>query len=167
MGIPSYMRNAMPSTALSAAAVCSACAAAGQHIPQRVTMLEGAAATQVLSQCSRRSPVRGSGLFGPTSAEAEMVDRAVAGAKSPPPSVHDVPDLRRLYAVELVGIVRGGTRVLYANYYPLAMQEGVKTMPARATVVCDGGPSFFGAEVDAKTGRLIDIDHNGGKEASR
>jgi hypothetical protein len=157
MGNCFQMRNVIVMISI----VCSACAANGQHIPRRVTMLEGSAATEALSQCSRRSPTRGSDLFTPSGEQADMVDRAVAASKSPPPGVRDLSDLRRLYAVELVGIVRGDARAIYANYYPLAMQEGVKTMPARATVVCDGGPSFFGAEVDAATGRLIDLSFNG------
>lgn len=69
--------------------------------------------------------------------------------------------IRRNYAVEVIGMVHLGRRFVYGSYYPLAMQDGIKEAPAGPTIVCDGGPTFFGVEIDAATGRTTHIAFNG------
>jgi len=137
-----------------ALAALTAVAGANTGPPQRTTMLTGKAAAEVMKQCSRSVPARGQGLFRPTAAQIAMLDHAAAARSGK-------ADIGRTYAVEVVGTVRGGRRFVYGNYYPISLQDGVKFAPSTPTVVCDGGPQFFGIEVDAATGRLTHAAFNG------
>jgi len=132
-------------------------------VPRRVTILTGTAAAEALQQCSRPSPLKGTGRFKPTAAQIAMLDRAatIAPRRGRGTGLRTVAQVRRKYAVEVVGIVRGRERTVYGNYYPLSLQEGQKTASPHATVVCDGGRTFFGIEIDATTGRTLSMEFNG------
>jgi hypothetical protein len=56
--------------------------------------------------------------------------------------------------------VRGGKRFIYGNYYLLSMQEGMKNIVV-PMIVCDGGASFFGVEMDVAKGVVTAFDTNG------
>lgn len=131
--------------------------------PQRATVLTGKAMSEVLKQCSRAAPLKGEGWFKPTTAQIATLDRLAATkltGRTGVPKIRTGAELTRRYAVEVVGIVRGGRRFVYGNYYPLSMQEGMKDAPV-PMVVCDGGASFFGIEMDATRGVVTQFDTNG------
>lgn len=142
----------MTAYALTALAALGAMVAGGP--PQRVTVLAGDAARSVMRQCSRPTPPPGQGSFRPTPAQIAMLDRAAAARIRQ-------ADIVRRYAVEVVGTVRAGRHLVYGTYYPITMQDGVKEAPSTPTVVCDGGPRYFGVEVDAATGALTHYAANG------
>jgi hypothetical protein len=148
---------------LALAAILPVPAAASAGPPTRTTVLSGRAARDVLRQCSRPAPAAGTSFFRPGRAEIDSLDRAVSSSRSASLAVgaRSLSGLRSGYAVEVVGIVRSGRRFVYGNYYPLQMQDGVKSAPSSPTVVCDGGSRFFGAEIDAGSGRLVHIAFNG------
>lgn len=148
--------------ATAAAAFCIATPTSAKQ-PSRVAVLTGKMAQQVLHQCSRSTPSAGVPLFTPKRSHVEALDRAVASSRDRrlPKDARTVADLRRSYAIEVVGISRSGRRFVYGNYYPLVLQEGMKEAPTTPTIVCDGGASFFGAEIDAATGHLTHLAFNG------
>lgn len=61
---------------------------------------------------------------------------------------------------QYIGIVRGGRRVIYGNFFPNAPGERAQWRQA-PVIVCDGGPVFFGVEFDADRGVILDIEFNG------
>jgi len=150
-------------TILAAAAACLTADAAPASPPARATVLTGTAARDVLHQCSRSTPEAGTSFFAPAPVEIDRLDRAVSSSRVRrlPPGAGTLRTLKTTYAVEVVGIVRSGQRFVYGNYYPLSMQDGVKSAPGTATAVCDGGPRFFGAEIDAVSGHITHMDFNG------
>lgn len=145
----------MPATPIMAAA------------PQRVTVFTGSAAPEMLRQCSRGAPKAGTGWFRPSVAEISRLDRATVvelakpGAPRDRAKIDGLASLRRGYAVEVVGIVRDGRRYVYGSYLPMMFQEGVKEAATHPTIVCDGGPTLFGVEIDARTGRVTHVAFNG------
>lgn len=144
-------------------AIMAMTASASAARPQRAVTLTGKAMTEVLKQCSRVAPIKGEAWFKPTAAQIATLDRLAAAKLNGHGGITKVggaAELKRRYAVEVVGIVRGGRRFVYGNYYPLSMQEGMKDAPV-PMVVCDGGASFFGIEMDAARGVVTQFDTNG------
>jgi hypothetical protein len=66
---------------------------------------------------------------------------------------------------QYVGIVRGGRRFIYGNFYPRRSDADIgfaaPDWRTRPTSICDGGAVIFGAEYDVGTGRFTQIDFNG------
>ena len=63
---------------------------------------------------------------------------------------------------QYVGIVRGGRRYIYGNYFPADGPNHFNAMwREEPMVVCDGGPRFFGAEFDVAAKRITHLDFNG------
>lgn len=154
--------SSLPRPALPLVASLCMATAAMAIPPARTTILSGQSASDVLRQCSRPAPSRGSGFFRPDDRQIVALDRtASAASRRRLSDARDLQSIRRNYAVEVIGIVRAGHRFVYGNYYPLMMQDGMKDAPVGATVVCDGGPRLFGVEIDASTGRLTHIAFNG------
>lgn len=149
--------------AIAAVAACVAAGTATAGPPMRTTVLSGKAAREVLRQCSRPTPEAGTAFFRPMPTQIDRLDRAVVSSRNGrlPAGARTLRGLRSGYAVEVVGIVRSGRRFVYGSYYPLSMQEGLKSASTSPTIVCDGGSRFFGAEIDAGTGRLVHIAFNG------
>jgi hypothetical protein len=148
--------NAVPTSAQEQTAALTADAA----------VLPGSKAALLLNQCSRASPPEGDATWQPTGADIAALESALPAAlrSEPRASGQDwsrVPqDWRRQY----VGIVRGGRRFVYGNFYPREADNYAQD-PDRwrhePVVVCDGGPAFFGAEWDVEAGRLTHLAFNG------
>ena len=51
------------------------------------------------------------------------------------------------------GVFRKGRRHLYVDFARLPMKNGFS--------VCDGGSSFFGIEIDSRSGTIVTLDTNG------
>ena len=155
--------NRCISIMLAALATSMSADAASAERPTRTTILSGKAAREVLRQCSRPTPEAGTAFFRPVPTQIDTLDRAVITSRNGqlPAGARTLRGLRSGYAVEVVGIVRSGRRFVYGSYYPLSMQEGIKSASKSPTIVCDGGSRFFGAEIDAATGRLVHIAFNG------
>jgi len=155
--------NRSISIVLAALATSMSAGDASAGPPTRTTVLSGKAAREVLRQCSRPTPEAGTAFFRPVATQIDRLDRAVVSSRNArlPVGARTLRGMRSGYAVEVVGIVRSGRRFVYGSYYPLSMQEGLKSASTSPTIVCDGGSRFFGAEIDAATGRLVHIAFNG------
>lgn len=62
---------------------------------------------------------------------------------------------------QYVGVARGGRRLIYGNYFTINHEDDVGEWHSRPMVICDGGPSSFGAEYDFAAKRITRIDFNG------
>lgn len=126
---------------------------------ERVSVLDGRNGSDLYRQCSRAAPAAGRTIFRPTPREIDGLERAVISRNR---TVRSLDALRSGWRVEVAGTVRNGRRFVYGNFLPVV--EGEKVVPVRRpTIICDGGPRLFGAEMDVRTGRLTHYAGNGSR----
>lgn len=117
----------------------------------------------MLNQCSRSSPALGEGTWQP--AEADVVDMEMllpsALAEAPEAQGFDFSDVLGRWQRQYVGVVRGGKRFIYGNFFPLHPDDEFAALRERPMIVCDGGPAFFGAEYDVDADRISHLSFNG------
>ncbi len=133
-----------------------------------VTILDSVQARMIVSQCSRPSPGPVTAYWMPTPAEVAVADAAVMralAAVSPDSASPDTGSYQpRAYRRQYAGLVRGGERILYVNGIAVAAamaQDDTSAWRRRASVACDGGGMFFGAEYDPATRRVGALHFNG------
>ena len=143
--------------------------AAPGNLPPDTTVLAAPPAGFLLPGCSRPTGGVVEGGWDPGDVEISRVERAVAaklaelatrpgyspGTELPDPLSFEVNDTR--WQREVVGIVRGGRRIVFINYLPSDIEVLEEFMP---TKVCDGGPPFFAAEYDVADAAIIHLAFN-------
>jgi len=138
-----------------------------QTVPQTGGMVIFAPrrAAELLHQCSRSTPKRDKGGWTPSVAD---IARFEAKLSSTLPRVRMVPDSRKKlegapkgWIRQYVGIVRGGKRYIYGNFAPASIDDYHAARRKIPIAVCDGGPSFFGAEYDVQKDAISDLGFNG------
>ncbi|MGE3691653.1 MAG: hypothetical protein AB7F98_09760 [Novosphingobium sp.] len=156
-----------------------ACAPAGSvaGLPEGAYVLAGEQANLLLQQCSRGTPAKGESTFQPEASDITAMEGALAEAlanrsqyapgtgmrNAPQPSQPDFAHAPQGWKRQFLGIVRGGRRYIYGNYFPAAdFPGGRQPDPATSAVmVCDGGPAFFGAEWDVAARQFTHLAFNG------
>lgn len=144
-------------------AACGA-APAGPALPADAVVLPGAAVAGLLRQCSRATPELGEATWQPGAADVAALEAALPGALRAEAAGRDWSrfpgDWRRQYG----GIVRGGRRFVYGNFYPREADHYARD-PDRwrhePVMVCDGGAAFFGVEYDVAARRFTHFGFNG------
>lgn len=131
--------------------------AAAAPMAGQVTTFVGKDAVRLLAQCSRSAPQAGDRFFRPDAAAIAALERAVAARD---PGVGGIGGLRRGWVLEATGIVRNGRRHVYGSFTPSRFHAAATTHDV-PTVICDGGPTIFGAEIDLGTGRITHWAANG------
>jgi len=117
---------------------------------------------RTLRQCSRATLGPGESYWTATLDDVRRADRAIAGyfaAHRPPRALERWPalsDLDRQY----LGVVRHGHRTVYVSYLPAA-PPGNDEWRRHPPDICDGGPAYFGAEIDLESLRVIQIAFDG------
>jgi hypothetical protein len=168
--------------AASLALLASACTPNPSALPADAVILPGNQAELALDQCSRSSPALGEASWQPEAADIVALEAALPAALAasnlsaieerlrarpevgtPNPSDPDWATAPRGWQRQYVGIVRGGRRFIYGNFYPHRpdddrLMPDWRTAPVR---VCDGGPVFFGAEYDVEARRFTHVAFNG------
>jgi hypothetical protein len=154
------MRLPLLALALSGAALM---AASPQMIlsPDAVVMPPSKTAA-LLRQCSRQTPPPGSAGWMPRMADIVALERSL------PKALHaQSPDKNQNWLSapagwrrQYVGMIRGGKRLIYGNFFPKRTDEGNgwRSVPM---IICDGGPVFFGVEFDVQTQRFTHLAFNG------
>ena len=90
------------------------------------------------------------------------VDRSIDRTQHP----NGAPDWSKApqgWRRQYVGLVRGGRRFLYGNFYPRSADEyrqDPDQWRREPVMVCDGGPAFFGVEYDVESGRFTHFGFN-------
>lgn len=122
-------------------------------------ILPEAAIEQMLNQCSRGTPDKGDAAWLPTEAEIARVDAAMPEVLTT--AGHD--EAAAAFASRLrqyVGIVRGGRKFVYVNVADKQMAQGLDWR-STPIIVCDGGSTFFGVEIDVETLKITHFSSNG------
>lgn len=116
----------------------------------------------LFNQCSRGVPPPGQAQWTPTRADIDAFEAALPEALSKQPEAKEVNFANLLigWRRQYVGTVRGGRRFIYGNFFPADI-ESVEKWQSAPTLVCDGGPSFFGAEFDVASRQVSHLDFNG------
>jgi hypothetical protein len=151
----------------------AACGAAERPLPPDAAILPGSAVAAMLHQCSRLAPAPGEGRWTPEAADIARLEAALPAAVRdraeirrshyrPDPDWARVPEgWRRQY----VGLVRGGRRFIYGNFFPrrdaVAVAFPIPDWRTEPSQICDGGAVFFGAEYDVEAGGFTQIAFNG------
>jgi len=69
------------------------------------------------------------------------------------PENFEKADWRSLWSRNYFGFTRKGHRFLYIDFAPRRYRDGFG--------MCDGGPAYFGIEIDAGSGSILDLQANG------
>ena len=135
----------------------------GDHASNNRVILPGIDATELLKQCSRDAPAMGEKAWVPTDAEVDALEKALPAALAASSQGRKVnfSALLEKWQRQYVGIIRGGTRYIYGNYFPAEMHGDILEWRKAPLVACDGGPKFFGAEFNVSSGRVTRLDFNG------
>jgi len=131
------------------------------------TVLHAAEARKALHQCSRPDIVGVTGLWDPPKEAVQQLESdlphlaQLASTKKQglPESIGDPKISHRQY----VGVVIGGQHYIYINAWPadeFAQEQGDGWLRS-AAIVCDGGPSSWGALYDPLTGEFSHLEGNG------
>lgn len=141
---------------LAVAIVATACHAA-DALPKGVYVLGPKAIPTIFGQCSRSTPEKGIGSFTPLAKDIELLEKALPAALAVAKPNENWANFPGAWDREYVGIVRGGKRFIYGNYVVSDPRVHVE----RPTIVCDGGPPYFGAEWDVEDRRISHLAFNG------
>jgi len=151
----------------------TACGAASPPLPEDAVILPGSAAAEMLHQCSRQAPAPGEGSWTPGAEDIARLEAALPAAvrgraeigRSHYPSDPDWARVPQGWQRQYVGIVRGGRRFIYGNFFPrprdVVSGLGTSDWRTRPASICDGGAIFFGAEYDVEAGRFTQLAFNG------
>ncbi|HEX4736955.1 MAG TPA: hypothetical protein VH331_05275 [Allosphingosinicella sp.] len=153
----------------------AACSAESARLPDGAVILDGKMARAVLQQCSRDVPAIGEATWQPDAQQIRDLEAALPRAlksdrtpgnpylygpaytKAGPDWSKAPSDWRRQY----VGLIRHGRRFIYGNFFPERDSEEFRNWKTEPALICDGGPSFFGAEYDPNSGRFTHFAFNG------
>jgi len=101
----------------------------------------------------------------PTSDDVDELEAALPRAISQTRQARQVNfnHLLERWRRQYVGIVRGGARFIYGNFFPTDTGDDFQRgwWPKQKVLACDGGPRFFGVEFEVSTRRITRIDFNG------
>ncbi|HEY1992611.1 MAG TPA: hypothetical protein VGH71_09140 [Gammaproteobacteria bacterium] len=148
--------------ALAAAPAMSAPPGVGGPMKTRsVYIFPGPQGAGLLKQCSRKVPQDVSDYWTPTDEQVAALKSALElylrqhSADGGDVLSHPLDT----YHGQYVGIVSGGKRLIYGNFYiHRADWLHEDTQPVG---VCDGGRSFFGVVFDPASNKIVDVAFNG------
>ena len=135
-------------------------------LPAEAVILPGDQIKALLGQCSRGTPEAGEASWQPGAGDIVALEEALpaALAASPGRRSGDWSRFPQGWRRQYVGIVRGGRRFVYGNFYPASVDEYASDSGRwrrEPVVVCDGGSVFFGAEYDVEARSFTQLDFNG------
>ena len=162
------------------ALLVSACTSGASALPSDAAILPDNQAALILRQCSRDSPAPGEASWQPEAADIAALEAALPAAldasrvreieetlRARPeagtayPGDPDWAAAPRGWRRQYVGIVRGGRRFIYGNFYPHRSEDDVPDWRTAPVMICDGGPVFFGVEYDIGSRRFTHLAFNG------
>ena len=154
------MRWRTPVTLLLLLASCGS--ANRQPVINRV-ILPASAASHMLEQCSRDAPIMDGKAWQPTDDDVDAMEAILPKVLAGLPQAREVDysGLLGKWQRQYVGLVRGGRRFIYGNYFPVEPTNELDQWRKQPMIVCDGGLRYFGAEFDLAAKRLTRIDFNG------
>lgn len=138
------------------------CAAAAA-LPADAVVLPGSAVATIFQQCSRGAPAPGEASWQPGEDEIAALEAALPAALAARPEGRELADAPNGWLRQYVGIVRGGRRFVYGNFFPRSVTHygDAGRWRREPVMVCDGGPAFFGIEYDVENGTFTQLGFNG------
>ena len=130
-------------------------------MPAGAYVLAGDKIASMLEQCSRQTPEVGEGSWTPGAADIRALEALLPAALAKRWPDRDWSGFPDKWARQYVGILRGGRRLLYGNFVPRDVAGEAPGVEHEAIIICDGGPSFFGAEYDVSGGTITHLAFNG------
>lgn len=152
------MKRILPVLLLLAAAPACAETRLYQFDPMVRYILPVEKGEQLLHQCSRPAPENVTEFWQPTAEEITQLEFALPeyllklDEKAAPPG--------GIYARQYIGIVTGGNRLIYGNYFYVRNSD-TADRSAEPAIVCDGGPYFWGLVYDPASKEFKDLELNG------
>ena len=150
------MKSKYPSTKIFSLFLLSSffflsCLSAKDSKPSNFVILSGESSKIVFQQCSRPSVTKVEKLWTPTENQIASFEKALENF------VKDKSFLD--YNKQYAGFIREGKKYIYLN--ALKNYKNDDTWKKQASVVCDGGQSFFGAEYEVEKNAIIHFNCNG------
>jgi hypothetical protein len=141
----------------------ASCGSANRQPVVNRVVFPASAAPDMLKQCSRDAPKMDTKAWQPTDADVDAMEAILPRALAGLPQAREVDFSGVLvkWQRQYVGLVRGGRRFIYGNYFPVDNTNELAQWRKHAMRVCDGGARFFGAEFDVAAKRITRIDFNG------
>lgn len=146
-------------------AACGA-APADPALPADAAILPAGAMAGLLRQCSRGTPEPGQSTWQPGGADIAALEAALPAALRAERAAagQDWGRFPEGWRRQYGGIVRGGRRFVYGNFYPRRADDYASDPNQwrhEPVMVCDGGAAFFGVEYDVEAGRFTHFGFNG------
>lgn len=130
--------------------------------PDTGVILERSATPDIRTVCTRAFPAGLSGYWPLTLDDVRRLERDLPAfletkvPKNRRPIAASIPIYR-----QYVGMYRAGRRVVYVNGFASFSEPDRLEWREHVYVVCDGGPTHFGAVFDLETGKFTDFEGNG------
>ena len=142
--------------------VLASCRSAGREPVVNRVVFPASAVPDMLKQCSRDAPPADA-AWQPMEADVDAMEAVLPRALARFPQAHEVDfsGLLVKWQRQYVGLVWGGRRFVYGNYFPIDDTNKLAEWRRRPMIVCDGGAPFFGAVFDVAAKRITRIDFNG------
>jgi len=131
-------------------------------VSDRAVVLNPERASQMVKQCSRRSPTEVSGSWMPTLGDITLIEKALPQFIAHRARLHRPASA---YCRQYVGLISRGRKIIYVNAL-LASEFKDRDPDAidwkkEPVVVCDGGGDAWGVEFDPHTNRFHNFAVNG------
>jgi hypothetical protein len=153
------MKRILPALLLFLAAPAFAETRLYEFAPEVRYILPIEKGVQLLHQCSRAAPENVTEFWRPPAGEIAQLESALPDyllsldEKIAPPGGN--------YARQYMGIVTGGKRLIYGNYFYVRNSD-TADRSVEPAIVCDGGPYFWGIVYDSESNEFKDLELNGG-----
>jgi len=153
-------------TPLLLALLLAGCGSAGAALPADAVILQGSTVPAMMHQCSRAVPPAGESTWQPDAEAIAALEAALLAAlrAGRPSDDNELANAPRGWRRQYVGIVRGGRRMIYGNFFPTDPRANAMMgdrWRREPTIICDGGPVSFGVEYDVAARRFSHIAFNG------
>ena len=124
----------------------------------KIAILQG---TELLHQCSRKSPPPAEGTWSPTLSDVQKFEALLPSMLIERGARLDAEGVLGQSARQYAGIIRDGRRYLYGSFFPADTVRAAPEWRTKALKICDGGPRVFGIEIDIESRTISHIAFNG------
>ncbi len=139
---------------------------AAQELPANAYLAKGDEVGQLFHQCSRAVPAFAPTAYIPTPGDVIRLEQhlplalATALADRYGGSERVTFDPAR-YVRHYAAYEAGGRAMIYGNFVPRDADIERRLGPGTLSIVCDGGPAFFGVEYDVERRQITRVSFNG------
>ena len=139
---------------------------ASDELPANAYFAKGDTVGQLFHQCSRQAPEFSATSYAPTAGDVISLERRLPQALAAALTTkfgnteHVTFDPAR-YARHYAAYEANGRAMIYGNFVPRDEEVESRVGRGALSIVCDGGPVFFGVEYDVGRQEITRISFNG------